>query len=102
MRLRLPVRGLGYGSAVVATGGAKQATLHWHAPWSANGAPITAYVVTPYKPGVAQRSVTFNTPATTATVRGLTSHASYMFAVAAKNSRGVGPRSAVSHAVVPT
>jgi hypothetical protein len=89
-------------TAVVATAGTNQATLRWHAPSATNGAPITAYVITPYKNGVAQAAVTFNKTDTTETVKNLASGRPYRFTIAAKNSRGIGVPSAKSNAVAPT
>jgi hypothetical protein len=87
-------------TGVSATPGVAQATVKWTAPASANGAPVTGYVVTPYRAGVAQAARTFGTTATTQTITGLTSGASYTFRVAARNARGLGPASAASVAVV--
>jgi large repetitive protein len=68
--------------------------LRWQAPATTNGAPITAYIVTPYRNGVAQRPHVFGGRATTGTVTGLTNGAIYKFQIAAKNARGIGPQSA--------
>ncbi len=89
-------------AAPTATAGVKQATLHWTAPAVNNGAAITGYVVTPYLAGVAQTSVTYPTTATTRTLTGLQTGASYTFTVAATNSRGTGPSSSPSNPVKPT
>jgi streptogramin lyase len=88
-------------TAVTATAGPGQATVHWTAPVD-NGSGITGCVITPYKAGVAQPARTFTGNATTQVVTGLTSGTSYTFKVAAKNARGTGPQSAASNAVTPS
>ncbi|HEY5171080.1 MAG TPA: alkaline phosphatase family protein [Acidimicrobiia bacterium] len=87
-------------TAVTATAGVTSATLHWTAP-SNNGSPVTGYIVTPYLGSVAQGLRTFNSTATTATVTGLTTGATYSFKVAAKNAVGTGPTSTASNPVKP-
>ena len=87
--------------SVSATRGHKQAKLTWVAPASNNGASVTKYVITPFKGGVAQPSITIN-PATSKTITGLTTGKHYTFKVAAKNARGIGPQSVVSNSVTPT
>ena len=89
-------------TAVTAKAGKAKATVHWKAPASNGGSPITAYVVTPYRNGVAQTARTFNSTATTQTVTNLTAGKSYTFRVAAKNAKGVGKASSPSNAVKPT
>ncbi len=84
-----------------ATPGNTQAIVNWTAPTNTGGIPVTGYVVTPYKAGVAQATQTFNSTATTETVTGLTNLSSYTFAVAAINGIGTGPASAQSNAVIP-
>ncbi len=84
-------------SAVAQTGAA---TLTWTAPAKAGGSTIAAYIVTPYKAGVAQAPLTFNSNATTETITPLPNGVSYTFAVAAKNATGVGSLSAQSSPVV--
>ncbi len=84
-----------------ATPGNTTATVNWTAPGNTGGIPITGYVVTPYKAGVAQTAQTFNSTATTETVTGLTNLSSYTFTVAAINGIGTGPASAQSNAVTP-
>jgi hypothetical protein len=61
---------------------------------------VTGYVITPYKAGVAQTPVAFESKAKSETVTGLTNGASYTFAVAASAGTAVGPLSAQSAAVV--
>jgi hypothetical protein len=83
-----------------ATAGAGSATVSWVA--AANGsATITAYVITPYKAGVAQATITVGT-ATTRLVTGLTAGLSYTFKIAARSVVGTGAQSAASNAVTPT
>jgi subtilisin family serine protease len=89
-------------TAVIATARAKSATVQWKAPASANGAPITGYVVTPYRNGAAQSAHTFQSTTTKETVTGLTPGKTYSFRVAAKNARGVGLQSLRSNAVTPS
>jgi titin len=96
-----PVAVPGAPTAVAATAGSSKATVTWTAPSSDGGTPITGFVVTPIKAGVAQAPVTFNSAATTQDVTGLTVGASYTFTVAAVNAVGTGPSSDPSNAVVP-
>ena len=84
-----------------ATAGAGSATVSWVAP--ANGsATITAYVITPYKAGVAQSTITVAGTVTTRLVTGLTAGLSYTFKVAARTAVGSGAQSAASNTVTPT
>jgi hypothetical protein len=76
--------------------------VHWTAPAVVNGAAITGYVITPFVAGVAQAPRTFLSTATTQTVTGLTSGTSFVFRVAATNSRGTGANSAPSNVVTTT
>jgi hypothetical protein len=90
-------------TAVTATSGTAQATVSWTAP-SDNGSPITAYVISVYELGTGGgeqflTSLTFNSPATSETVLGLTSGSSYRFGVAGINGEGQGPGSALSNGV---
>ena len=87
-------------AAPTATAGITSATVTWTAPAS-NGSPITGYIVTPFRNGVAQTPVTFDASTTTRTLTGLTAGASYTFTVAAVNALGTGPTSPASAAVVP-
>jgi hypothetical protein len=89
-------------TAVTATAGVGLAMVHWTAPATDNGAAITAYVVTPIVGGVAQPPRTFLSTATTQTISGLPSGTTFVFGVAATNSRGTGLRSAPSNAVTVT
>ena len=86
---------------VTATAGAGQATVTWSVPTS-NGSPLTGYIVTPVKNGVAQAPISYNAAVATQTITGLTPGATYTFRVAALNARGNGPTSGLSNAVTPT
>jgi hypothetical protein len=85
---------------VTATAGAGSATVTWTAPAN-NGAAIGGYIIIPIKAGVVQAPIT-TTTATTRVVTGLTPGQSYTFRIIAVNSRGQGPASAPSNAVIPT
>jgi hypothetical protein len=76
--------------------------VHWIAPSADNGAAISGYVITPFVGGLAQTPRTFLSTATTQTVTGLTSGTSFVFRVAATNSRGTGPNSAPSNLITAT
>jgi hypothetical protein len=89
-------------TAVTATAGVGLATVHWTAPATDNGAAITAYVVTPFVGGVGRPPLTFLSTATTQTITGLPSATTFVFRVAATNSRGTGVTSAPSNAVTVT
>jgi len=91
-------------SGVSASGGNNSASLHWSAPLSDGGSPITGYVITPFT--VAPSPPSIGTPAvvgpgTSATVGGLTNGLHYAFTVAAMNINGTGPPSPLSSPVVP-
>jgi len=88
------------GSPTAAPGNAS-ASVSWTAP-NPRAAPITAYIVTPYVGGVAQSPRVYNSTATTQVVTALTNGTTYTFRVAAKNARGIGPKSAASNAVTPS
>ena len=67
------------------------AIIHWTAPTSSGGTPITGYTVTSSPLGLTCTSVT-----TTCTVVGLTNEQNYTFSVAATNAAGTGPASVAS------
>ena len=58
---------------------------------TANGSPITGYVITPVAGTTVGAPQTFNSTATTEIVTGLTNGVTYTFRVAAMNARGTGP-----------
>ncbi|MEU4338486.1 fibronectin type III domain-containing protein [Micromonospora lupini] len=87
-------------TAPTATAGLANATVNWTAPAS-NGSPITSYIVTPVRNGVAQTPITYDASTTSRVVSGLTVGASYTFTVAAVNSIGTSATSPASNAVVP-
>jgi hypothetical protein len=70
--------------------GNKSAKVFWAAPISTGGSPITGYVVTPFKGGVAQTPVVFAATAKSGVVTGLKNKTTYNFKVAAKNAAGTG------------
>jgi hypothetical protein len=78
---------------------ARKAELRWKAPSTTNGSRITAYVVTPYRNGVALPARVFSPDSTHATVTGLIPGRNYTFRVAARNHRGLGPQSSASNSV---
>jgi large repetitive protein len=78
----------------------KGAILTWKAPTKNGGSPITGYVVTPYKAGVAKSPITFNGTKTRRIVTPLPNGKSYRFGVAARNAVGTGPMSPLSAAIV--
>ncbi|MBE1484741.1 putative repeat protein (TIGR01451 family) [Plantactinospora soyae] len=86
--------------APTATAGLSSATVSWTAP-SSNGSPITGYIITPTRNGVAQTPISYDASTTTRTLTGLTVGASYTFTVAAVNAIGTGSASPASNAVVP-
>ena len=89
-------------TAVSATSKVGAATLRWTAPLTANGSPITSYIVTAYIAGQVQFTRTYLSSSTTQAVIFLKPRTSYTFAVAAINTRGTGPPSQMSNTVVPT
>jgi hypothetical protein len=94
-----PATAPGPPSGVAASPGNAGATVSWTAPL-ANGAPISAYVVTPYIAGVAQTPQTFMTTATSDTLSGLNNGTAYTFTVAGVNTLGEGTQSAATTAVL--
>jgi flagellar hook assembly protein FlgD/PKD repeat protein len=79
--------------------GNASATVSWSAPASNGGAPVTGYVVTPFRAGVAQAAHSFAATATSGVIAGLTNGTSYTFKVAATNANGTSPGSPASNAV---
>ena len=86
-------------TAVTAVGGTGKARVSWTAPTTAAASGVTGYVVTPYIGGVAQTPVSFDSKSTVEGVTDLTNGTTYTFTVAAFNSAGIGPESAMSNAV---
>jgi len=80
---------------------AGKALVHWSAPASDSGSRIVAYVVTPYRNGVAQPARVFKNRATAEMIKGLRPGKVYTFRVVARNARGQGLVSVVSNAVRP-
>ena len=76
--------------------------MHFTAPASAGGAPITGYIVTVFAGGAPYTGATFNSTAVTVTVKGLTKGGHFTFEVAARNARGRGAESALSNVITPT
>ena len=91
------------GVTVSTAAGPGTITIHWSTPpaSASNGAPITGYVITPYKAGVAQPARVFATTVTTQVLSGLTPATSYTFRIAARNSRGTGAY-ATTKTIIPT
>ena len=85
-----------------ATAGDRTATVSWSAPASDGGAPVSAYVVTPYRALLPLPAQTFGSTATTQTVTGLTNGLEYRFRVQATNALGTGPYSKVTNPVTPS
>ena len=67
-----------------------QATLTWWKP-ADNGSAVTSYVITPFKNGVAQPTVTVNGNPNTAVITGLTNGSPYTFTIVANNAIGASP-----------
>ena len=89
-------------SAPTATASPGQIVLSWSAPASNGGAAITDYTIEYSTDGGAtwQTYADGTSAATTATLTGLTSGASYTFKISATNSLGSGTASTVSTAAV--
>ena len=86
---------------VTGTAGDGSVALNWTAPASDGGASISSYRITPYIGSNAQTPIQTASPATSATVGGLTNGTAYTFTVAATNSVGTGADSAPSSAITP-
>ena len=81
--------------------GATSATVTWSAPLLNGGSPITGYLLTPYRNGVAGGALA--TAGTSASVTNLVKGAGYTFTVQAVNAVGTGTASAASSTLtVPT
>jgi hypothetical protein len=106
--MTLPLAGLGARAAGAAAApgpprtviaiqnGSTGARVSWQAPTSTGGSPITNYVVTPYKAGVAQPPRPFDASQTFRVLYGLENGTIYRFSVVAQNSVGPGTPSAKS------
>ncbi|MFM7225203.1 MAG: endo-1,4-beta-xylanase, partial [Actinomycetota bacterium] len=81
-------------TAVRAVAASGRATATWTAPAANGGSPVTAYVVTPVRNGIALAPAIVAAPATSRLFTGLTNGAAYSFRVAARNAVGTGPVSA--------
>ena len=84
-----------------AIAGDGEITVRWKAP-AASGAPVTGYVVTPYKAGVAQPVVNVAAGVLTATLTGLDRSAPYAFTVASTSMFGTGEPSQMSETETPS
>lgn len=79
-----------------ATGDNGRATVHWVAPKTVNGSPITSYIVWPYLGAKQQKARQYHSRATSAVVSGLINGRNYTFRVAARNAIGISPKSSAS------
>lgn len=89
-------------TGVVAAAGDSQVLLEWNAPGNTGGVPLTGYEITPYIGAAAQTPILTGSTGIIYTVTGLTNGTTYAFTVAAINSVGVGPFSAISNSVTPS
>lgn len=87
--------------AVSASAGKGRATVRWKAPEFNGGAPVTGYLIRPYRDGKPLAPVSVGEGATKAEVKGLTTGEPYTFTVTAENMAGRGPQSAKSDPVRP-
>ena len=87
---------------VTAVAGEGIATVSWSPPVFDGGAPLTGYVVTPYRQGVALHPLPVEAGLSSLVVTGLAAGQGYEFSVAATNIVGTGPESPRTDAVVPT
>ncbi|MEQ7009710.1 glycoside hydrolase domain-containing protein [Actinopolymorpha sp. B17G11] len=86
---------------VTAEAGDGSATVSWRPPAFDGGAPITAYVITPYHNGTALDPIEVAGDARSVVVSDLTAGEPYTFTVTAKNMAGAGPESQPSLEVRP-
>jgi phospholipase C len=82
-----------------ARSGRASVIVHWQAPISDGGSPVTGYLVTPYTGGIALPAQLRGATVTAESVTGLTNGQSYRFTVAAINAVGTGPPSPLSNTV---
>jgi sugar lactone lactonase YvrE len=73
--------------------GVGQIAVAWSEPSTAGSSPIVSYVATASAAGQPTRACTANAPASTCTIRGLTSDVAYDVSVTASNADGSGPPS---------
>lgn len=74
--------------------------VSWWEPATDGGAAISGYVLTPYVAGVAQTPIQLPASTTSTEVTGLARGTTYMFRVAAKNSKGTGPQAPMTAPVL--
>ncbi len=96
----IPATFPGTPTGVTANGSNESATVSWQAP-AARGRAITSYIITPYVGTTPGKSLTFNSPATSETVTGLSNGTSYTFRVNASNAIGTSWQSWGSNPVIP-
>lgn len=89
----------GVAKDVTAADGDTQSQVQWAAAPSNPNFPITSYVVTPTKDGVAQAPIDTGTGTPGLLVTGLTNGSTYTFTVAAVNANGTGAESDPSSAI---
>ncbi|MBM7784286.1 glycoside hydrolase domain-containing protein [Tenggerimyces flavus] len=87
--------------SVTAEAGVGSATVSWQPPAFNGGAPVIAYVVTPYHDGSALDPVVVEADERSAVVPGLTAGEPYTFTVTARSLAGSGPESPPSNEIRP-
>jgi hypothetical protein len=86
---------------VVAVAGDASATVHWPAPASDGGSPVTGYVVRAYQGTTHVQVVSVAGDPSSVVVTGLTNGVGYTFTVTASNAAGSGTASVRTAAVTP-
>jgi len=84
-----------------ASAGNAQVSITWTTPSTNGGAAITSYSLTPYVGSTSQTAIQTGSASPSVTVTGLVNGTTYTFTVAATNSAGTGPASAISNPVTP-